>query len=252
MKNTDKTGVFMNSGKTILILLFAVSFLIFSCGDKGEVGNADRTDTYYSGNEVFNELLSFLDGVWCSRDPKIGLLNSYRIRKWSELTATDKTKAQALFPSLDIDNPITCSTKDTPKSSDYVLLFDDTVYGQGNSDSGNNENWGFCYMGIIRAINIFNDNKNRGAIIIEYFMGSDPAWSSDQVHGEKPFYGIFFKTLSQDNIQLANPIDLAAMYAGKPYYTEKGTLQEAVGFFNVENEAEFISWGVVIPQNREK
>jgi len=51
---------------------------------------------------------------------------------------------------------------------------------------------------------------------------------------------------------MANAVDLAALYAGKPYYTEKGTLQEAIDANTVENEAEFISWGVVIPQDREK
>jgi hypothetical protein len=50
---------------------------------------------------------------------------------------------------------------------------------------------------------------------------------------------------------MANPVDLAAMYAKNHYYTEQGTLVEAVGVFDVENEAEFISWGVVFPQDRE-
>jgi hypothetical protein len=50
---------------------------------------------------------------------------------------------------------------------------------------------------------------------------------------------------------MANAVDLAAMYAGKPYYTEKATLDEAIAANSVENEAEFISWGVVIPQDRE-
>jgi hypothetical protein len=43
----------------------------------------------------------------------------------------------------------------------------------------------------------------------------------------------------------------AALYAGKKYYTEQSTLEEARALNNVKNEAEFISWGVVIPQNRE-
>jgi len=50
---------------------------------------------------------------------------------------------------------------------------------------------------------------------------------------------------------MANAVDLAAMYAGENYYTEQGTLNEAVKTFDVENEAEFISWGVVTPQNRD-
>ena len=57
--------------------------------------------------------------------------------------------------------------------------------------------------------------------------------------------------LSPDIVQLANAVDLAALYAGKKYYTEKATLQEAIDTNTVENEAEYISWGVVIPQDRE-
>jgi hypothetical protein len=45
---------------------------------------------------------------------------------------------------------------------------------------------------------------------------------------------------------------LAALYAGKKYYTETATLDEAVAFNTVENEAELIAWGVVTPQNRER
>jgi hypothetical protein len=51
---------------------------------------------------------------------------------------------------------------------------------------------------------------------------------------------------------MANAVDLAALYAGKRYYTEKGTLAEAIAANSVENEAEFISWGNVTPQMREK
>jgi hypothetical protein len=52
-------------------------------------------------------------------------------------------------------------------------------------------------------------------------------------------------------IQMANAVDLAALYAGKKYYTETKTLDEAVELNSAENEAEFISWGVVIPQTKE-
>jgi hypothetical protein len=240
---------------TTCLTLFTFNFLLFICScDHGQLGGADRTDTYYPDGELFNERLNFLSGEWYSRDPKIGLLDSYRIRKWSDLTDKDKIKAQALFPSLDITNPQTWSTKDTPQNNDYILLFDDTVYGQTDGDAGNNENWGFCFMGVVRAVNTFNNDKNRGAIIIEYFEGADPAWLSGQglAPGKKPFFGVYFNVLDQSTVQMANPIDQTAMNNKKPYYTEQKTLQEAVAFFNVENEAEFIIWGVVIPQSREK
>jgi hypothetical protein len=246
----------------ICLSLFIVHCSLFiCCDDHGQIGGADVTGTYYPGDRIFDERLGFLSGLWNSRDPGIGLLDSYRIRKWGDLTDKDKVKARALFSGLNIDepdNPKTWSTKNTPQAGDYILLFDDTVYGQEDADSGNNENWGFCFMGVVRAINIFNNDKKRGAVIIEYLEGADPAWLSDPdgyayqglKPGEKPFFGIYFKALDKNTVQMANAVDLAAMNAGKLYYTEKGTLQEAVKFFDVENEAEFISWGVVIPHSK--
>jgi hypothetical protein len=235
-------------------LLFAA--LLWSC-DYGNLGNADRTVTYYAGDPVFTERMDFMCGHWYSHSPGIGRLDGYRIRKWSDFTSADKTKAQTLFSAADFnaDNPVTYSTKDIPKNTDYVLLFDDTAYGQQDDDSSSTgESWGFSCMGLVRAINIFNNNKDRGSIIIEYFEGAYPTWLYTEQGlepGEKPFYGIYYKVLDQDTVQMANPVDLAEMYANNFYYTEKGTLQEAIETFGVENEAEFISWGVVIPQDRE-
>jgi hypothetical protein len=235
---------------------FLFSALFWSC-DYGQLGGADQTETYYPEDDIFEERMNFLCGVWYSHDPGIGLLDSYRIRKWSDLTATDKAKAQALFPEFDIDNPQTYPAKDegvkVPQNSDYILLFDDTVYGQQDDDSSDTESWGFSYMGLVRAINIFNGDKNRGAIIIEYFEGTAPSWlSSTQglASSENPFFGIYYRVLSPNTVQMANAVDLAEMYAGKHYYTEQKTLNQAVNTFDVENEAEFIIWGVVIPQGR--
>jgi len=241
-------------------MLFTVSLLFWSCG-YGTLGGADVTGTYYPGNPVFEEHLTFLSGVWYSHYAGIGRLDGYRIRKWSDLTAADKAKAQGLFSGLNINSPRTYSGKNVPQNSDYVLLYDDTVYGQNDDDASPVDgNWGFAYMGLVRAINIFNGDKNRGAVVIEYFEGADPNWLWDPggyayqglAKGEKPFFGIYYRVLSPNIVQMANAVDLAALYAGKRYYTEKGTLDEAIAANSVENEAEFISWGVVIPQDREK
>ena len=246
------------SGKKI-IWLIAASFLFWSC-DFGQLGGADQTDTYHSGEPVFEELLHFLSGVWYSHYAGVGRLDGYRIRKWNELTAADKTKLQSLFP-VNINNLKTYSTQSAPGNNDYFLLYDDTVYGQQDDDTESTDgNWGFAYAGIVRAINIFNNNKNRGAIIIEYFENADPEWLWDPdgysyqylSKGEKPFFGIYYRVLESDVVQMANAVDLAAMYAGELYHTEKGTLQEAVNSNSIVNEAEFISWGVVTPQQREK
>ena len=243
----------MNRIKSAFLLFFAAGFLFWSC-DHGQLGGADRTDTYYPTDALFEERLEFLCGVWYSYSAGIGRLDGYRIRKWSDFDAEDKTKAQALFPELDADAPKTYSTQEPSLNSYYVVLYDDTAYGQDDDGSGGNESWGFGYMGLVRAINIFNDNIKRGAIIVEYFEGADPLWLVDQglERGEKPFFGIYYKVIDSDTVQMANAVDLAAMYNNKPYYTEQGTLDEAIKMFDIENEAEFITWGVVFPQIREK
>ena len=244
-------------------MLFVICYLLFvicSC-DYGKLGGADKTVTYYPGDAVFTERMNFMCGVWYSHYAGIGRLDGYRIRKWGDLTARDKVKFQSLFPDVNVTNPRTYYKKDHPQNSDYVLFYDDTVYGQQDDDSANTDgNWGFAYFGLVRAINIFNGDKNRGAIIIEYFEGCDPNWLWDingyayqeLACGEKPFFGIYYRVLSANIIQMANAVDLAALYAGKHYYTEKATLDEALDANDVENEAEFISWGVVIPQDRDK
>jgi hypothetical protein len=234
----------MNRIKNVILILFAAGFLFWSC-DYGEVGDADKTDTYYPANPLFEERLGFLCGNWYSHYAEIGRLDGYRIRKWSDFNAEDKTRAQGQFPSLDTDNPKTYSAGELPQNGYYVMLYD---------DAEGNESWGFGFMGLVRAINIFNGDINRGALIVEYFEGADPLWLSDQglTRGEKPFFGIYFRVIDSDTVQMANAVNLVAMYAGNHYYTERGTLYEAVMTFNVENEAEFISWGVVTPQNREK
>jgi|GEM_PF-3698009 len=223
-----------------IIVIFLLS-AICSC-NQGLLGDADKTDSYLSSSEVYNERLNFFSGTWNSD------YDSYRIFKWGDLSNDDKSKALEYFPALNIDNPKTYSTKDTPKNSDYVFLFDD---GGG---------WGFCFMGLVRAINIFNNDIKSGAVIIEYFESADPAWLSDPdgyayqnlAPGEKPFFGIYFNVIDTDTVQFANPIDLVAMNKGELYHTEQKTLNEALNFFNVVNEAELISWGLVMPHNREK
>ena len=264
----------MNKNKNSVLILLAASFLFWSCDlfSYGKLGGADQTDYALPGDPsgIFEERMDFLCGIWYSHYAGIGRLDGYRIRKWSDFSDEDRKKALEHFPDLDIkelNRPRTYITADYPapsypKDNDYIVLYDDTAYGQREDGSGGNEDWGFCYMGLVRAINIFNGDKNRGSIIIHYFEEADPRWlyssltyfgqSQGLSKGEKPFFGIYYRVLSRDIVQMANAVDLAAMYAGKTYYTEKRTLQEAIDANTVENEAEFISWGVVIPQDRAK
>jgi len=238
----------MNRMKNVILTLFAAGFLFWSC-DHGQIGGADRTDTHYPADALFEERLDFFCGTWYSYEPyNNDKMDGYRIREWSTLTNADKTRVQALFSGINFnaDNPKTYATQDFPQDGDYVVLFDDNASGSS---------YGFGFMGMVRAINIFNGNKNRGSVIIEYFKNAAPLWLSETqglTPDEKPFFGIYFRVLSTDTVQMANPVDLAGMYDKQPYYTEKGTLDEAIKTFDVENEAEFITWGVVFPQIREK
>ena len=249
----------MSRIKCAVVILFTLNFAFWSC-DYGQLGGADQTGTYFPGDEAFEERLAFMSGVWYSHYAGIGRLDGYRICRWSDFNIADKAKVQALFPTINVSNPKTYHKGDFPQNSDYVLFYDDTVYGQQDDDTTSTDgNWGFAYFGLVRAINIFNGDKDRGAIIIEYFEEADPNWLWDPngyafqglAKGEKPFFGIYYRVLDPDIIQMANAVDLASLYAGRHYYTEKATLEEAIEANGVENEAEFISWGVVIPQNRE-
>ena len=246
----------------IALIVLAAFFLFWSC-DHGELGGADRTSTHVSGDDsVFEERMAFFDGAWYSGYPGLGQLDGYLIRRWGDVTEEEKVRIRSVFPGINADNPRTYSSGRTPQDGEFVLLYDDTVFGQQGGGSEGQERWGFSYMGLVRAINIFNDNTGRGAIIIEYFEGSDPKWlwsadnwnntSQGLAQGEKPFFGIYYRVINQNRVQMANAVNLSAMYAGERYHTETRTLEEAVALNTVENEAEFISWGVVTPQNRER
>lgn len=221
----------------------------------GKLGGADQTDILRSENPGFGELLSAFSGVWYSHYAGIGRLDGYRIMKWSDFLndESSKDRAAVLFPNFEPGVSKTYATKDLPGADDYFVLYDDTVYGQADDEDNLQASWGFAYARIVRAIKIFNGNRNRGAIIIEYIENCAPEWLNDWgVGGEKrPFFGIYYRVLERDLIQMANAVDLAALYNGLPYHTETATLDEAIEKNNVENEAEFISWGIVIPQNRE-
>jgi hypothetical protein len=98
---------------------------------------------------------------------------------------------------------------------------------------------------------VFNNNEKTGAVIVQYFQGCSPAWSRDIKNGQLPFFGMYYRVLSKDTIQMANAVELSDLYADEEYYTEVASLEEAVEKNNAINDSEFIAWGVVWPQNRE-
>jgi hypothetical protein len=227
----------------------------------GALGGADVTETLSPGDPLFGEIMDSMSGVWYSHYAGMGRLDGYRIGKWNAFPGLVKNIGKtALFPNLDppYKTYTAQSGSDDPAPGDYFVFYDDTVYGQSDEGVGGNGGWAELvtrYIGIVRAVNIFNGDRNRGAIIIEYLKGGAPGWLDrwpESANGGRPFFGIYYRVLDRDTVQMANAVDLAALYRGKRYYTETATLTEAREKNTVENEAEFISWGVTIPQDREK
>ena len=245
--------------KTLLpaFLAFVLSFGSCELFTYGVLGGADKTNslTPDSGGGDFEDLMSALSGVWYSRYAGVGRLDGYRIGKWGDFKElVEDSGKTAIFPNLVTSPSYETYTGESFDYNDFFVLYDDTVFGKSDDGAGGGGWDGLVtrYIGIVRAVNLFYGDKTRGAVIVEYLKGAAPQWDDDIKNGQRPFFGVYYRQLSEDTVQMANAVDLAALYAGKKYYTEKATLREAVEFNVVENEAELISWGVVIPQNRER
>jgi hypothetical protein len=221
----------------------------------GRIGGADRTVRYESRGD-YKFLLESLSGIWYSHYAGIGRLDGYRIGKWEDFDTVMGAKLSQLHLDPSRETYTNESGSSAPEKEDYFVFYDSSVYGQADDNSAPHQDWednfGFC--GIVRGVNLFYDNPDRGAIIIEYLKGCYPEWLTKRQglkDGEKPFFGIYYRVLNPDLVQMANAVNLAALYNGEKYYTETETFQEAMDSNTVENEAEYIAWGVVIPQDRE-
>jgi hypothetical protein len=229
-----------------------IGLLLAGC-DYGALSGADKTGVLGPDDPDsaadYESLMKSMSTVWYSHYAGIGRLDGYRIGKWKNFDSVMGGKT-ALLP--DLHEARETYVGGAPGGEDFFLFYDSSVYGQqddGDAITPPAQNFGF--LGIVRAVNIFNGDKDRGAIIIEYMKGAAPTWDPDIKNGQLPFFGIYYRVLSKNTMQLANAVDLAAMAKGKKYYTEKKTLDEAIAANTVENEAEYVSWGVVIPQDRE-
>jgi hypothetical protein len=250
---------FISCISLISIVLFCAVLPAGCENPNGKVGGADETLTYGRGTPVFNDTISALKGVWYSHYAGVGRLDGYRIDKWSNFSKLMKESGKSdLFPDM-VEKTYTPQPDGyEPSADDYFVFYDDTVYGESDDGTGGNGGWESSstrYIGIVRALNIFNGDQNRGAVIIEYLQGCAPAWLDkwpESKSGGRPFFGVYYRVLDRNTVQMANAVDLAALAAGKKYYTETASLREALDLNTVENEAEFISWGVVIPQDRER
>jgi hypothetical protein len=202
-------------------------------------------------DQIADQVVDPLVGVWYSKWSGTKL-DGYRIGKWGdfEKLIVDSGKI-TLFPNF---YPVPYAAGKAPRDEDYFVFYDDSVYGEGEDGTGGSGGWEgmiFRYIGIVRAVNVFGGDPDRGAIIIEYLRGCAPQWDEDIKDGQRPFFGIYYKKINADAIQLANAVDLDALSNGEKYYTEMATLQGAIAKNTAENEAAFVDWSVAIPQERE-
>jgi hypothetical protein len=232
--------------KKLLTFIALGVFFIASCD------NLYTDKTRGPGDTGIAAVIEPWRGVWYSRFGG-SRLDGYRVGRWGEIQELMGAKL-ALFPDFDPNNPW-LHDKYVIQDGDYFIFYDNTVYGENENGEGGNGGWDNLitrYIGIVRAVNIFNGDPDTGAVIIEYLEGCYPQWSRDVLLWPLPFFGMYYKVIDPDAIQMANAVVLDALNAGKPYYTETATLQEAVDKNNAENTGKFISWGVVMPQYRSK
>jgi hypothetical protein len=249
-------------------LLLCCSAAFYACGDLyGTVGGADITDTYRDPADIA-ERLDLWQGTWYSRYGS-RLMDGYTVGKWQEAPSVLGSKAKLFLsagfdPShprfLDSDgyarsalaaDEDTRGNPGTIHDEDYFIFYDDSVYRQNMEITEGTER-GRSWIGIVRAVNIFDRNPRRGAVIVEYLDGAYPERAPfDKGPRALPFYGLFFRTLTEDTMQIANPLKLAERINGRPYYTETAGLEEAIALNNVENDVEFVDWGETLPQDRE-
>ena len=253
--------------ETLALFLCALAALC-SCDDiYGKVGGADITDTYRSAGDIA-ERIDLWQGTWYSRYGS-RLMDGYVVGKWREAASALGSKAKLFLRTgfdpahprfLDAEGNVQSALAadetnrgepGTLHDEDYFIFYDDSVYRQ-NLETTEGTERGHSWIGIIRAVNIFDKNPRRGAVILEYLDGAYPDRAPfDGGPRALPFYGLFFRTLTEDSMQLANPIKLADRINGLPYHTETAGLEEAIALNNVENDVEFIDWGEALPQDRE-
>ena len=96
---------------------------------------------------------------------------------------------------------------------------------------------GFGFSGHIRFVSNFSSSS--GIIIIEYI---EPPldWG-----GTNPFFGIYYRNITGNTVQLANSFDLVNRIT-----PDTATLDEATRRFTRGRMGRYVDWGVVQPQWR--
>jgi hypothetical protein len=239
--------------------------LLAACADVyGAVGGADITDSYRKPGEIAY-FVDAWEGGWYARNG-VMLLDGFIFGRWKTVSGLG-LKLHA-FPGFNSAQPRFLNAQGQPADAvpatedargqagtihpdDYFVMFDDTVYGLSSADQDSGVA-GYSYLAVIRGVNIFDRNEGRGALVVEYLSGCYPSrYPFAEGEAALPFYGIFFRAVSERAMKLENPLKLAERLNGRPYYTESATLDEAFRQSNVENDAEFVDWAEAAPREME-
>ena len=243
--------------KPIKFLCIAIlAFCVLAC-DYGAVGGANRYVSIDISDPEAEALLDSFTGEWYSAYASRHT-DGYTIGKIEDLPTETETldRIKAYFPDcgFTIDGGAAVT-------SGYYIFYDDL------GDQGYAVDYGLVtrFAAVVHGVNIFENadgGSTSGAIIIQYFDGAFPTWTN---LSSTPFMAVYYRIITDDIVQMANPVDLAALTEWFKHYTnddgpgpramyavETATLQDALEKFTAENGDEFVNWGVVLPQNREK
>ena len=119
----------------------------------------------------------------------------------------------------------------------YIIEANTIEYGYGSSSEGSTES-DTNYKGTIRFVS--NYSTDSGVIIIEYTERPHYA-----LYNGNSFFGIYYRNLKRDTVQLANAINPDHQSA-----PDTATLEEAIEKFTRLNMGSYVDWGVVMPQKR--
>ena len=119
----------------------------------------------------------------------------------------------------------------------YIFEGNTIQYGYGASSEGGAESE-FDYKGDICFVS--NYSADSGIVIIEY---TEPPYYTG--HNGNSFFGIYYRNLKRDTVQLANAINPDHSTA-----PDTATLDEAIEKFTRLKMGNYVDWGVVQSQTR--
>lgn len=119
----------------------------------------------------------------------------------------------------------------------YIIEENTIQYGYGGNDDGGSE---YDFKGHIRFVS--NYNNSSGVIIIEYIETERPSYAA---YNGNSFFGIYYRNLKTNTVQLANAINLTDFTS-----PDTATLEEAIEKFTRLRMGIYVDWSVVQHQSR--